>query len=170
MTSLPFFYHVACRQSYTNLIYLWQQKYFIIPNDYILIFIIILKYYKNICSFHNYVYFIYNYAHFFYLYLYKNINFDSYILFLIEITGICQKTNIFFVHKQPVAHYLRRFPWEVIHQENDPTVSRKPLTPYIKEEKLDEMPKDPVPAAYDPALVDRLCLRCPEPDIENRRW
>ena len=32
------------------------------------------------------------------------------------------------------------------------------------------MPKDPVPAAYDPALVDRLCLRCPEPDPENRRW
>lgn len=81
-----------------------------------------------------------------------------------------KKNKLFFVHKQPVAHYLRRFPWEVIHQENDPTVSRKPLTPYIKEEKLDEMPKDPVPAAYDPALVDRLCLRCPEPDIENRRW
>lgn len=36
---------------------------------------------------------------------------------------------------------MRRLPWEVIHQKNDPTVSRKPLTPYIKEEKLDEMPK-----------------------------
>ena len=96
MTSLPFFYHVACRQPYTNLIYLWQQKYFIIPNAYILIFIIILKYYKNICSFHNYVYFIYNYAHFFYLYLYKNINFDSYILFLIEITWNMSKNQHFF--------------------------------------------------------------------------
>ncbi|WP_279075367.1 hypothetical protein, partial [Bilophila wadsworthia] len=108
--------------------------------------------------------------YFFVFYLYKNINFDSYILFLIEITWNMSKNQHFFVHKQPVAHYLRRFSWEVIHQENDPTVSRKPLTPYIKEEKLDEMPKDPVPAAYDPALVDRLCLRCPEPDIENRRW
>ena len=107
----------------------------------------------------------------FFIYIYIKISILTHIYYLLlKLHGICQKTNIFFVHKQPVAHYLRRFPWEVIHQENDPTVSRKPLTPYIKEEKLDEMPKDPVPAAYDPALVDRLCLHCPEPDIENRRW
>ena len=86
LTSLPFFYHVACRQSYTNLIYLQQQKYFIIPYNYTLLFIITLKYYKNICIYHNYIYFIYNYNLFFCFYLYKNINFDSYILFHIEIT------------------------------------------------------------------------------------
>ena len=107
----------------------------------------------------------------FFIFIYIKISILTHIYyFILKLHEICQKTNIFFVHEQPVAHYLRRFPWEVIHQENDPTVSRKPLTPYIKEEKLDEMPKDPVPAAYDPALVDRLCLRCPEPDIENRRW
>ena len=32
------------------------------------------------------MYILYNYAQFFYFYLYKNINFDSYILFHIEIT------------------------------------------------------------------------------------
>ena len=55
----------------------------------------------------------------FFIFIYIKISILTHIYyFILKLHEICQKNKLFFfVHEQPVAHYLRRFPWEVIHQE-----------------------------------------------------
>ena len=76
-------------------------------NDYRLIFIIILKYYKiYVVSIIMYILYIIMLN--FLFHLYKNINFDSYFISL-KIYKYVKKIN-FFVHEQPVAHYFAAIP------------------------------------------------------------